>query len=294
MSQHERLFFLGDAEAQKDPQAAGVTILPIPYEETVSWKGGTAKGPDGILAASPYLEFFDEEFQCEPWRWGIWTAPAAPVAGLPPEKMTAVVEEHVGAQLDSGRWLVSLGGEHSITPGAVYAAADRHDGLVVVQFDAHADLRQSYHGSPHNHACAMARCVERVPVRAIGLRSYTQEESVWMAQNPQLHRAAHGWELDSDAALDRVFEDLDGKPVYLTLDVDGLDPSVMPATGTPEPGGLGWQQTISILERLFQIANVVAADVVELAPYPGLHHADFTAAKLVHKCIALKMLSLQR
>jgi agmatinase len=188
--------------------------------------------------------------------------------------------------MDAGKWVVMLGGEHSITPGGVRAAAARHPGLHVVQLDAHADLRESYQGQRFSHACAMARCLEHAPVRAIGIRSYSPEEARRM---PDIagYRLLPGRDLGRPGWIDRALEDLEGRPVYLTVDVDYFDPAIMPATGTPEPGGGAWWPTLDLIEELFRRTRVVAADVVELAPVPGLHHADFTAASLVFWLIGL-------
>lgn len=277
--------FLGEVAAS-DPAEARVSVLPVPYEATVSWKPGTARGPRAILDASPCLEFYDEQLDCEPWRAGIWTEAPLLMDDVPPERAYRLLENRMGELLDSGRWPIVLGGEHSITPGLVRAAAARHEGLTVVQFDAHADLRRSYHGSEHNHACAMARCVEHVPVRALGIRSYTREERDWMRGAGERYGIVHAWQMHERARIDALLDSIAG-PVYLTFDVDGFDPSIVPATGTPEPGGLEWYPTLALLEEIFTRFDVVAADVVELAPSPGLHHADFTVARLVHKLIGM-------
>ena len=288
MSERYPIPFLGDEVAATDPSEARVSVLPVPYEATVSWKPGTAGGPRAILDASPYLEFYDEQLDCEPWRSGIWTEAPVDLDGVPPEQAFDRLRQRFGELLDTGRWPIALGGEHSITPGMVHATADRHEGLTVVQVDAHADLRQSYGGSAHNHACAMARCVERVPVVALGIRSYTREERDWMAGHTDRYGLVHAWEIAEGDRVRRLLDRIRG-PVYLTFDVDGLDPSIVPATGTPEPGGLEWYPTLGALEQIFRRFDVVAADVVELAPSPELHHADFTVARLVHKLIGMRL-----
>jgi agmatinase len=281
--------FLGPDEAEPNFDDASVAILPVPYEATVSWEGGTARGPEMILRASPYLEFYDEQLDIEPWRSGIWTSPPLELPGGPPEATVDRIEARMGELLEAGKWTVMLGGEHGVTPGGVRAAAARHEDLHLVQFDAHADLRQAYHGTEWSHACAMARCIDLAPIRAIGVRSYTAEEAAWMRRGIPGYRIVHAWEMDDHGWLDRALDGLEGKPVYLTFDVDYFDPSIMPATGTPEPGGPSWYPTLEALEMLFERARVVACDVVELAPRPGLHHADFTAARLVHKLIGLHL-----
>lgn len=277
--------FLDDREPVTFEQAR-VAVLPVPYEATVSYGGGTARGPAAILEASHQIESFHERLGFEPGAYGIWTDPPLPIPKGPPEQVVERIALRFGELMDAGKWVVMLGGEHSVTPGGVAAAAARHPGLQVVQFDAHADLRESYQGQRFSHACAMARCLEHAPVRAVGIRSYSPEEAQRMAAIPD-YRILHGWELGQEGWIGRVLEGLAGRPVYVTVDVDYFDPSIMPATGTPEPGGGAWWPTLELLAALFGSARVVAADVVELAPVPGLHHADFTAARLVYQLIGL-------
>ncbi len=276
--------FLGEEDAEASFERAGVAILPVPYEPTVCWRPGTARGPEMILRASPYLEFYDEQMEMEPKEPGIWTA--VPL-DLPPSPRDAapLIAGCLGDLMDAGKWVVMLGGEHSITPGAVQAAAERHADLHVVQLDAHADLRESWGGDPWSHACAMNRCLPLAPVSAIGVRSYTVEEARRIRAGIPGYRILHAWEMDGAGWIERALAGLENKPVYLTFDVDYFDPAVMPATGTPEPGGGWWWPTLALLEALFERARVVACDVVELSPREGLHHADFTVARLVHKLI---------
>jgi agmatinase len=277
-------FLEGELE-QPTFEAARVAILPVPFEASVTYGRGTAQGPEAILRASPQLELYDEQTGSEPHRCGIFTDHLLECPGLPPEQAVRCVARRFGELLDAGKWVVMLGGEHSITPGGVRAAACRYEDLHVVQLDAHADLRDSYRGDRWSHACAMARCVERVRVHAIGVRSYSEEEARRIKHGIRGYRLTHGWELERDGWIELALDGLEGKPVYLTIDVDYFDPAVIPATGTPEPGGGRWWPTMRFLEKLFQVAAVVACDVVELAPLPGLHHADFTAARLVYKLI---------
>lgn len=276
----------GGEEARTPFERARVVVLPVPYEATVSYGRGTAGGPEAILRASTQVELYDEEMKIEPFRAGIWTEPELAVQGLSAERVVEVVSRRIGDLMDAGKWPVILGGEHSVTPGAVAAVAKRHPGLHVVQLDAHADLRQSYEGNRWSHACAMARCLELVPARAVGIRSYSAEEAAWIDRGIPGYRLLHGWEMEGEW-IERALDGLDGAPVYLTVDVDYFDPSVVPSTGTPEPGGGTWRPTLCFLEALFRRTRVVACDVVELAPVPGLHHADFTAARLVYKLIGL-------
>jgi len=278
----------GGEEARSPYERARAVVLPVPYEGTVSYGHGTALGPAAILRASTQVELYDEQLGIEPYRAGIFTDPMLDVRERSTEDVVASVKRRTGELLDDGKWTVMLGGEHSITPGAVAAAAERYPGLQVLQLDAHADLRQSYEGSPLSHACAMARCVEIAPVHAVGIRNYSIEEAEWIRRGIPGYTIVHGWEMEDEKWIERVLGGLERRPVYLTFDLDYFDPSIVPATGTPEPGGGTWWPTLRFLERLFAVAApVVAADVVELAPIPGLHHPDFTAARLVHKLIGL-------
>jgi agmatinase len=266
---------------------ARVVILPVPFEATVSYGTGTAQGPTAILRASQQVEFYDERLACEPRECGIWTEPPLAVAGLAPAAAVERIAQRFGELIDDGKWVAMLGGEHTITPGGVRAAASRWQDLHLVQLDAHADLRESYEGEAWSHACAMARCLEHVPLRAIGIRSYSREEAERMQGGIAGYRVTHAWQMSGPGWIDRALEGLDGKPIYLTVDVDFFDPAVIPATGTPEPGGGRWWPTLRLLERLFERGRVVGCDVVELAPEPTLRYADFAAARLVYKLIGL-------
>jgi len=279
----------GGDEASTSYENAKAVVLPVPYEGTVSYGHGTSRGPEAILRASTQVELYDEQLAIEPYRAGIFTDAMLDVGGST-EEVVARVKRRVGDLMDDGKWCVMLGGEHSITPGAVAAAAERHEGLHVVQLDAHADLRQSYEGTPLSHACAMARCVEIAPVHAVGIRNYSIQEAEWIREGIPGYTIVHGWEMEDEGWIDRVVRAVKGRSVYLTFDLDYFDPAIMPATGTPEPGGGAWWPTLRFLGKLFESSDVVAADVVELAPVEGLHHADFLAARLVHRLIGLAKL----
>lgn len=278
----------GGDEAAASFDEARVAVLPVPYEATVSYGGGTARGPEAILAASTQVELYDEQLGTEPFKAGIHTDPSLDVSGST-EEVLRRIERRFGALMDAGKWVVMLGGEHAITPGGVAAAVRRHPGLAVVQLDAHADLRQEYMGDRWSHAAAMARCLDhRVPLTAIGIRNYSVDEARWIQAGIPGYRIIHAWEMEDERWIERALSGLDGKPVYLTIDLDYFDPGIIPATGTPEPGGGAWWPTLRFLKGLIARANVVAVDVVELAPSPGLHHADFTAARLIYKLIGMK------
>jgi agmatinase len=278
----------GGAEAASDFDSAGVVVLPVPYEATVSYGGGTAQGPEAILRASTQVELYDEQLQSEPFRAGLFTDAMLDVTGTT-EEVVRRIEARFETLMDAGKWVVMLGGEHAITPGGVAAAASRHPELAVVQLDAHADLRQEYAGDRWSHACAMARCIDLgVALTAVGIRNYSVDEARWIREGIPGYRIVHAWEMEHESWVDRVLEGLDEKPVYLTIDLDYFDPAIIPATGTPEPGGGAWWPTLRFLDRLIKRANVVACDLVELAPSAGLHHADFTAARLAYKLIGLR------
>jgi len=277
----------GGEEARTRFEDAQIVVLPAPLEATVSFGKGTSEGPAAILRASAQVELYDEQLRLEPFRAGIWTDSPPQLAGVPVEAAVERIGRRVGERIDAGKWVATLGGEHTVTVGAVSAAAARYPGLHVFQLDAHADLRESYEGSRFSHACAMARCIEVAPVRAVGIRNYSVEEAARIRGGIPGYGIVHAWEMEGSEWAERALEGLDGKPVYLTVDVDYFDPSILPATGTPEPGGGQWWPTLRLLEALFRRARVVGCDVVELAPIPGLHHADFSAARLVYKLIGL-------
>jgi agmatinase len=285
-----RRTFLGQRGAPT-PDEARVAILPVPYEGTVSYGTGTSRGPVAILDASREIESGNERLGWFPDDSGLWTDAPLEISDASPREVVLSVRERFGQLMDAGSWVVMLGGEHSITPGGVAAAAERHPGLQVVQLDAHADLRESYRGEAWSHGCAMARCLDHAPVRAIGIRSYSTEEAERMRRGIPGYRMLPAWELERPGWVERALEGLDGRPIYLTFDVDYFDPAVLPATGTPEPGGGRWWPTIELLEALFRRTRVVGADVVELAPIEGMHHPDFTVARLVHALISLSGLT---
>jgi agmatinase len=282
--------FLGlDAEEAR-AATAEVSVLPVPLEATVSYGGGTARGPSAILEASAEVEIYDREFGCEPvLDYGVETLP--PVE-LPPgqEAAMAAIERAVAAIVSRGRMPASLGGEHTITLGCVRGVLRASPGpLTVVQVDAHADLRDSYQGDPLSHACVSRRLAEEPEVEGIlqlGLRSVDGEQVEFARR--ESHRVRQ-WFADDMRTSDwhsELAQRVAGRRVYLTLDVDGLDPAVVPATGTPEPGGLSWFDALDVMRIVARAAEIVAIDCVELAPVPGLHASDFTAAKLVYKAMS--------
>ena len=280
--------FLGIPDDQARYETSRGVVVPVPWEATVSYGAGTAKGPAAILDASRYVELYDEVLREEPYRkGGIHTAVPADVTGGDPVAFLDGLESVAAGLFADGKFPVFLGGEHSLTTAPVRAAKAAFEDLSVLQFDAHADLRESYEGTPWSHASVMRRVHELgVPAVPLGIRAVSVEEAEFL-QNEDLpifwsHRIAHGEEW-----MDTVLNTL-SDTVYITFDVDYFDPSLIPATGTPEPGGGFWHETMRFLGYVFQDKNVVGMDVVELAPIDGLHAPDFVIARLVHRCLGYK------
>jgi agmatinase len=272
-------------------ESAGTVILPIPYEATVSYQGGTKAGPAAILEASRYIELYDQELDFEPAEHGVCTLPALHLTGAGPEQAVGELREAYDRILAAAgeRLVIGLGGEHSLSSAPVLAHAARlgERRLTVLQFDAHSDLRLEYEGSPYSHAAVMARCVDDVDIVAVGIRALTQDERQLIRERDSITTifAEEMW--DDDAWIDRAMQAL-GDDVYITFDVDYFDPSLMPATGTPEPGGGQWYPTLQLLRRVFRERRVVGVDVVELAPMPGNAAPDFLVAKLIYKMIGYR------
>jgi agmatinase len=276
--------FLSDISNQyRDPSKAKVVIIPVPYDRTSSWGKGADKGPSAILAASEIVENYDIESDSEPYKVGIFTD--KPVTeDKTPEKMVQAVEKRISAHLATGKFPVLLGGEHSVSIGAIQAQAKKYGKLTVLQLDAHGDLRNEYHGSKYSHACIMARAQDIYKTVQVGIRSMDTSEkprakksNVFFAENIA---GKHDW-------IKKVLATLKGN-VYVTIDLDVFDPSIMPSTGTPEPGGLLWYEVLDLLRQVFQKNNVVGFDVVEMCPNKSNKAPDFLAAKLVYKLISYK------
>jgi agmatinase len=280
--------FLDLAPEDADPARSGVMILPLPLDLTASWKRGTAAGPAAIIDASHHLERFDEQLGSDPCSavGGIATHPT-PVLSTDPKRATEEIHELATKLVRTDRLLVALGGEHSITFPLVQAHLGTWPDVCVVHIDAHTDMRSSYKGSEYNHACPMRRILELgVHVTSVGIRSVDESEAEFI--DGERSRIFLAWDVAGrlDGRSDEIVDSLPSRDVYLTIDLDGFDPSVVPAVGTPVPGGLGWFETLSFVRRLMDTCRVVGADVVELCPHGALHHADAAAARLVYKMIA--------
>lgn len=262
-------------------ETSRVVVLPVPFDQTSTWIRGADKGPAAIVESSINFEWYDIETEWEPYRIGIHTD--RPIEGFKDSaRMVEAVYARVREHLDRDKFVVLLGGEHSVSIGSFRAHVEKYPNLTILQLDAHADLRPDYHGSPFNHACAMARAREVAPIVQVGIRSMDIDEKKYM--NPDRVFYAHqivgrtDW---MDATVGKLTAD-----VYLTIDLDVFDPSIMPATGTPEPGGLLWYETLTFLRKVAQSRRIVGLDVVELCPTPGNHAAVFLAAKLIYKLLA--------
>ncbi len=268
--------------------AARVVLIPVPYDSTVSFRSGARDGPESIISASYGLEDYDPELELDVSQIGIHTTDALEPHMGGPGPMVERVRDAVAAFLGPGgtepkKTLGLLGGEHSITAGSVQAHAEAYPSLSVLYLDAHADMRDEYMGTPWGHASAARRVHELCPISLAGVRSLSQEEHEFIRSNkvPTWFCPAPG---DSDTPVDTILSGL-SDTVYISVDLDVLDPSLMSAVGTPEPGGLSWGQLISLLRKVGESRRIVGFDVCELAPNEGPPACSYTAAKLVYKLV---------
>lgn len=262
---------------------AAIIILPVPFDATSTWGKGADMGPQAILEASYNLEFYDIETDSEVFYKGIFTD--QPIAEKDdPDRMVEEVAARVRGHLEAGKFIVCLGGEHSVSIGAIREHRVHYPDLHVLQLDAHTDLREEYHGSKNNHACVMARARERCGITQVGIRSMdSSEKSSLDPERVFFAKDIH----DQDSWMQKAVSTL-GETVYLTIDLDVFDPSVLPSTGTPEPGGLGWYPVLKFLRMVFSQKNIVGFDVVELSPNSGEKSSDFLAAKLIYTLLSYK------
>jgi len=283
--------FLGLPEDVSNPARARGWLLPVPFEATTSYGAGTREGPAAILAASRQVELYDREFDGEPaLGYGIHTTPPLNPVHQSPKAMTGVVERAVKELLSGAtrpQVLGVLGGEHTISAGVVrgLARAQTADSLVSVHVDAHSDMREEYEGSPYSHACAAKRILEVCPIFQIGIRNLSSEEASFLRSCDSVRTVFAEEATDPKGRfLSDLAQFVKKKRVFFTIDLDGLDPSIMPSVGTPEPGGISWERMLEIARTVSRhAAEVPVFDVVELAPIPGFRAPDFLAAKLVYK-----------
>ncbi len=262
---------------------ARVVIVPVPYDETSTWGKGADKGPEVLLDASANMELYDIETDSEIYKIGIFTDEPVEEKSSP-EKMVEAVRKRVEGHIEKGKFTVVLGGEHSVSIGAIKAHAENYRGVSILQLDAHTDLRQEYHGSKCNHACVMARARELCPIVQVGIRS-TAGPAEEVLDKSRIFFAEDIY--DNRAWIKKVVSKLT-KNVYITIDLDVFDPSIMSSTGTPEPGGLLWYDVPALLNQVVKKKNVVGFDVVELCPNGHNRAPDFLAAKLIYKLLSYR------
>jgi agmatinase len=275
--------FLGKENTCNSSGEARVIILPIPFEYSTCYGKGTMKGPEAILKASEYLELYDEEINYEPWREGIYTTPSLHLENKPDIDLVTI-KDAVLDIYDTNHFMVALGGEHTISYGIYNALNDIYADLSILHLDAHSDMRNNYEGDKFSHACVMRRIWElNNRIVQVGVRSQCFGEKKFITKNGINVFYAH--EMHKKKISEDVLKKL-GENVYITIDVDFFDPSIIPSTGTPEPGGFLWNESLDFLYEIFTKKNIVGFDVVELSPIENLHHADFLVAKLIYKLIA--------
>ena len=269
-----------------DPQTARVTIIPAPLEYSVCYMKGTEHGPQAILDASSQMELYDEELDCCPIEVGVYTRPALDYSGMSHAQALKVTGAAVREVLERGQLPLTIGGEHSLSAPPIAAVHDYFPDLTVVHIDAHGDLRDEYEDTPLSHASIERRVVDMgIPLTEIGIRSFSPEEAEFMKTCPDV-AIVWGYQLATGTAV-MPWERL-SQHTYVTIDLDALDPSEMPAVGTPEPGGLHWYQLLDLFREICRRTTIVGMDVVELCPMDGQIRADFLAAKLVYKLIGYR------
>jgi agmatinase len=271
----------GGAEVVYDYAGSGIIIIPVPYDATSTWMKGSDKGPDAIMEASVNLEFYDVETGTEVHKKGIHTIDPI-LEKSSPEALVNAVYEKVIFLISEKKFPVVVGGNHTVSIGSIKAFSGKLNNLSVLQLDAHSDLRQEYEGSRFNHACAMARAREYAPLVQVGIRSMSAEELAFTDHE----RIFYSHDLYYDKKLYRSAIDKLSENVYITIDLDVFDPSLMPSTGTPEPGGPGYFEIMHFLRDVARERNVVGFDVVELCPSPANKFPDFVAAKVIYQLLS--------
>jgi agmatinase len=275
--------FAGIPEKYSNFDTAEIIIIPVPYDGTSTYGKGADKGPDAIFDAAENMELYEIETDSEVYKKGIFIAPTI-TENSSPEQMVNAVKQATLKNIEANKYVTLLGGEHSVTIGAIQAFKKIYKNLSVLQLDAHSDLRPSYNGSAYNHACALHDASKTCNLVQVGIRSMDTVELPFVNSETLFTtyriRSNQNWQQDA--------VDLLGQHVYITIDLDVFDPSIMPSTGTPEPGGLLWDETLEFLKKVFSQKNVVGFDIVELAPITGISAPEFMAAKLYYKLLSYK------
>ena len=280
-----------DVEARfADRASSRYMVLPLGYEGTTTFGKGCDQGPDAIITASQQVELFDEQYLDEFYEAGVHTCKPVDFSGVTPEQAQESIYQAAAPLMREGKFVLGLGGEHSISAALVRAAKEVWPGLCVLHFDAHADLRDHYQGSKFSHACVMRRIYELgVPFVSVGIRSFDREQHEFMRER-NLHPITPArLAADRAGSIRQILEALSG-PVYLTFDIDALDPALAPGTGTPEPGGLSYYEVLAILTAVGQAQKIIGADMVEVMPLAGSVVTEFLAARLAYKIIAASQL----
>jgi agmatinase len=291
LTQEKTLNYFGLPEEYSSQENSRAVIVPVPYEATSSYRQGTKTGPKAVLDASQQVELFDDELWVEPYKIGIQTASEIVMAPVTSEteKPFEQLSDFINPIVEFGKFPIIIGGEQSLTLGAVRACAERFNDLSVLQINAHCDLHQQYDGNAYSHASVSFHIYKALPqplITQVGIRNISAEEVHWLEKDePRVNifwaRQQNSWNLE------QIIHTLSDN-VYLNIDVDGLDPSIMPSTGTPEPGGISWYQITELIKILCINKNVVAADFVELSPIKELHAPDFLVAKLIYKLVGYR------
>lgn len=264
-------------------ETSKIVLLPVPYDGTSTWQKGADKGPSAFLEASENMEWYDIETDTEVYKQGVYLAPAI-TENDSPKSMVEAVHSTVKDFVKRNKFVTTVGGEHSVSIGTIRAFSELYENLTVIQIDAHADMRKKYQGSKYNHACAMYEASQTTNLLQVGIRSMDVLEKTVMDEEKTFY--AHEMVQD-EYWIDNVIEACTDN-VFITLDLDALDPSILPATGTPEPGGLLWYEVIDFLRRVFDETNVVGFDIMELCPIENQKSSDFLAAKLYYKMLSYK------
>lgn len=294
----ERHKHFGDVSQEfRDPKKSHYVVLPVSYERTTTYITGCGAGPQAIIQASLQVELYDEETGAEPFRQGIHTHREPPFAGHRSDERAALneIKKTAAALIKSGKFVIALGGEHTVSVPIIQAHAEADQGAITALIlDAHADLRDSYMDSKFNHACTCRRILDFARIVQVGVRSYSIEEAEFIKKTPEEKlKIVHANDIcRSDGWIKEIVDDLKGR-VYISVDLDVFDPSVIPSAGTPEPGGLGWYDVTGLLKEVFLKKHVIGCDIVELCPRPAHIRSDFTAARLAYKMMAYQSMKCE-